>query len=111
MPAIAVHPPDPHSDLLFTILTRQHGADQACAAYLRVHGRRALHAYNHALGRELDVLVPLFTAAVGAWVDERAGDRTIVSRAADQLDQCILPIDYPAKLLKKKAKKQKHLAT
>ena len=108
MPAIAIHPPDPRSDLLFTTLTRQHGADHACAAYLLVHGRRALHAYNHTHGRNLDVLVPLFIAAVGAWVDEHAGDRAIVSKAADQLDQCILPVDYPTKWLTKK--KRKHLA-
>lgn len=94
MPAIAIHPPDNHYDTLFETLIHQHGADAVCAAFLLVHGRRALRAYNLTRGRYPDVLVPLLTDAVGTWTDTRGTDRDTVSRAADSLVAHLLASDY-----------------
>ena len=94
VPAIAIHPPDSHYDILFETLTHQHGADAVCAAFLLVHGRRALRAYNLSRGRYADVLVPLLTDAVGTWTDTKGGDRAAVSLAADTLVAHLLAADY-----------------
>lgn len=93
MPAIAIHTPDTHYDLLFETLTRRYGADAVCAAFLLVHGRRALRAYNNARGRYADVLVPLLTDAVGTWADSHGTDRGTVSQAADALVAHLLAAD------------------
>ena len=93
MPAIAIHPPDNHYDTLFETLIHQHGADAVCAAFLLVHGRRALRAYNLTRGRYPDVLVPLLTDAVGTWTDTSGTDRDTVSRAADSLVAHLLAAD------------------
>ena len=94
VPAIAIHPPYSHYDSLFQSLTHQHGADAVCAAFLLVHGRRALRAYNIALGRHAELLVPLLTDATGAWVDARGGSRDAVSIAADTLVGHLLLADH-----------------
>ena len=85
MPAIAIHPPDNHYDILFETLTQQHGSEAVCAAYLLVYARRALRAYNTSRGRYADVLVPLLTDAVGTWAYKNGTDRAKVSQAADTL--------------------------
>lgn len=79
---------------MFETLTHQHGTDAVCAAFLLVHGRRALRAYNLTRGRYPDVLVPLLTDAVGTWTDTRGTDRDTVSRAADSLVAHLLAADY-----------------
>ena len=94
VPAIAIHPPASHYDSLFQSLTHQHGADAVCAAFLLVHGRRALRAYNNALGRHADLLVPLLLDATGAWIDARGGSRAAVSIAADTLVGHLLLADH-----------------
>lgn len=85
MPAIAIHPPDNHYDILFETLTQQHGSEAVCAAFLLVHGRRALRTYNTSRERYDDVLVPILTDAVGTWADKNGTDRATVSQAADTL--------------------------
>ena len=96
MPAIAIHPPDHQYDLLFETLIHQHGADAVCAAFLLVHGRRALRTYNLTHGRNADVLVPLLTDAVGNWADNHGADRGTVSTAADPLVAHLMAAEHRA---------------
>lgn len=107
MPAIAIHPPDQRHHLIYQTLIHQHGIHNVSAAHLLVYGRRAIHAYAHTHGQDLDVLVPFLTSAVGAWIDGQAGDRAIVSAAADVLDHHMLTADYPKTKGKKKKKKRR----
>lgn len=110
MPATDIHRPDRRHHLTFETLIHRHGADNVCAAQLLVYGRRAIHAYVRKQGGDTAVLLPfppLLTDAVGSWVDQRHGDRAVVSKTADTLDRRMLPFDYsntPAK--KKKSKKR-----
>lgn len=106
MPASAIPTPIQRHNLLYETLIHKHGLDNVCAAHLLVYGRRALHSYQHTHGRDLDVLVPFLTAAVGAWIDGQAGDREQVTQVADVMDAHMLTADYPAKLLKKRKRKR-----
>lgn len=97
VPAIAIHPPDGHHNALFQALIHQHGADTVCVAFLLVHGRQALRAYNYAYGRHNDLLTTLLTDAVGTWADNRLDSRTTVSRAADAVLAHPISADTPTK--------------
>lgn len=109
MPAIAIHPPDQRHNLIYQTLIHKHGIHNVSAAHLLVYGRRALHAYAHTHGQDLNILVPFLVAAVGAWIDGQAGDRAVVSATADVLDRCMLTADYPEARAKKKKKKKLRL--
>ena len=106
VPAIAIHPPDQRHHLIYQTLMHQHGLHNVSAAHLLVYGRRATHAYAHTHGQDLNILVPFLVAAVGAWTDGQAGDRAIVSSAADVLDHHMLSADYGNTPAKKKKKKR-----
>lgn len=107
MPAIVIHPPDQRHHLIYQTLIHKHGLHNVSAAHLLVYGRRALHAYAHTHGQDLNILVPFLVAAVGAWVDGQNGDRPVVSETADLLDRHMLTADYAEAQGKKKKKSKK----
>lgn len=69
---------------------------ETAAACLLVLGRRAIHAYGARRGFDMSMLAELQAEAVSLWVDAWGCDRGIVEQVAKQVDDMLLPGDFPS---------------
>lgn len=68
---------------------------ETAAACLLVLGRRAIHAYGAKRGFDLSTLADLQAEAISMWVDAWGCDRSVVERVAKQVDDLLVPGDFP----------------